>query len=276
MRNRSSWLVLEGQDESSTAGNGLNRHGLANEEAMIDLSAVLPCGCKKEKMLAGRCDTYDQNGLRRAEPEIQPMCRSNVRTLAVHLEQRRHDVQERANDLRANDAASYTEHQHIADSFEEAAASVWELLGGRIHEAVEHPIIAGERAWEQMNERRCALIRKDVSDKGLPPEERAELAALESVGDARNALLTALANLRPNGLDALETAFANCAADGKLGIFTQMDDETRALCMGVVVKLRQKLLLGSLDAAESDLLLRLEKRFDPHLKALLHVAKADV
>jgi hypothetical protein len=259
MRNLSSWLVLEGQDEFSMVGNGLNRRELANEEAMIDLSASLPCGCKKEKVLAGRCDTYDQNGLRRAEPEIQPMCRSNVRRLAAHFERRRSDA----------------ENQLVADTFEEAAASVWELLGGRIHEAAEHPIIAGERAWERMNERRCALIRKDVSDKGLPPEERAELAALESVGCARDALLTALANLRPKGLDALETAFANCAADGSLGLFTQMDDETGALCVDVVGKLRQKLLLGSLDAAESDLLLRIEERFDPHLKALLQVAKAD-
>lgn len=242
---------------------------------MNDLSALMPCGCKKEKVLAGRCDTYDQNGARRVEPEIYPICRSNVRSLAAHFEQRRHDVQERANDLRAKDAASYNEHQHIADTFEEAATSVWDLLGGRIDEVAEHPIIAGERAWERMNERRCALIRKDVSDKGLPPEEKAELAALESVGDARDALLTALANLRPKGLDALETAFANCAAEGRLGLFTQMDDETRALCMDVVGKLRQKLLLGSLDAAESDLLLRLKKRFDPRLKALLQVAKAD-
>jgi len=227
---------------------------------MIDLSAVMPCGCKKENVLAGRCDTYDQNGARRAEPEIYPICRSNVRSLVAHFERKR----------------SGAEQQLVADAFEEAAASVWDLLGDRIHETAEHPIIAGEREWERMNERRCALIRKDVSDKGLPPEERAELAALESVGDARDALLTALANLRPNGLDALETAFANCAADGSLGLFTQMDDETRALCMDVVGKLRQKLLLGALDAAESDLLMRLEKRFDPHLKAMLRVAQAGV
>jgi hypothetical protein len=240
--------------------NGLNRHGLANEEAMIDLSAVMPCGCKKEKMLDGRCDTYDQNGARRAEPEIYPICRSNVRSLAAHFERR----------------GAGAEQQLVADTFKEAAASVWDLLGDRIEEVAEHPIVAGERAWERMNERRCALIRKDVSNKGLPPEERAELAALESVGDARDALLTALANLRPKGLDALETAFANCAADGSLGLFTQMDDDTKTLCMDVVEKLRQKLMLGTMDAAETDLLMRLEKRFDPHLKAMLRVDQAGV
>ena len=98
------------------------------------MSTLLPCGCSKQQALDGHCQTYDQEGARRAEPEIYPMCRSNIRRLAAHFDRRHDDVQQRADELRSHDASSYAEHQCIADTFTEAAASVWDLLGGRIQE----------------------------------------------------------------------------------------------------------------------------------------------
>jgi len=215
---------------------------------------IYPCGCSDLIVVLGKCTQYDEKGEPRADVTAkQYICRSAILSMANQFATRAYNAELTADKLRDDDASSFAEHEAIATTWSSAGALLSELAGGEPSEVAPlHPIIVGEMLWSFMNERRCELITKDVHEKGLSPERKVELAALEAVLGARCALITALEQLAPKGLDALTTAFANTVCNGR----TPLDIETRGMLVEAVQDLSRKQLLGRLTHEEEALLAR--------------------
>jgi hypothetical protein len=179
--------------------------------------------------------------------------------MANEFAMRSADARLTADKLREDDTASSAEQDVIASTWASVSSSLSELVGGEPSEVAPlHPIIVGEMLWTHMNERRCSLIKKDVNEKGLSPEHKAELAALEAVLDARIALLRALERLTPKGLGAVATAFAHYVCNRH----TPLDIETRGVLVDAIQELARKKLIGRTTYEEEALLDRCIARLD--------------
>ena len=218
------------------------------------------CGCSHIKVKLGKCDLYDANGNPRVDvPDERNLCRSAVLDMANQFAMRSAEAQLTADKLRNDDASAFAEHEAIATTWSCAGALLFELAGGESSEVEPlHPIIVGEMLWVFMNERRCELIKKDVYEKTLSPEDKAELAGLEAVLDARCALITALERLTPKGLDAMATAIATSICNRQ----TPLDAYTHMMMVEAIQELSRKKLLGRLTYEEEALLARCINRLE--------------